>query len=1099
MVVFSLLLAASGIVLAAPPASSAMPTIVSLTFDNDTYSQYTLGYQQALQSHGVNATFYVNSGTVGTSSKYMTWSQLSSLTAAGSEIGGKTVDGTNLTTLSTSQQIAEICNDRQNIISHGITPFTFAYPAGAFSTTIEAEVQNCGYGNARTAGSLSPAGSTYAETLPPKNWLALRAYAPTGQVTLSNLESLVSGAVSHGGGWVPIVIQKVCSSTLDAANYSTCTSSSGWIDLGDLNTFLSWVQNAGQPGGAPTGTSFQAIGATARSVDTITPTTTISCNGSPCQTTTYIGTVQVTLQATDLGSGVASTHYTTDGSAPTLSSPAYTGSIPMTSSGTIQYRSWDNAGNIEPVHSQTLSIQQSADTTPPVTTISCNGSACQSTPYYQPVTVTLTATDNEPGGWGVAATYYTTDGSTPTTSSAVYTGPFTLKAPATVRFFSTDLAGNVEQVNTQQVQIETVVSLTFDDAYQNQWQYAVPLLQRDNMNGTFYAITSDDDGPYPCCMSWTELRTLQSQGDDVASHTIDHPNLTQISTSQVQQEVCGSRQDMLNNGIQDPESFAYPFGAYNSTVEGIVSQCGFVNSRQGGGISSSNTTPGPPYVETLPPKDPEAVRTIAVDGSNPIQLSDLENFVTAAAAQGGGWLPITFHDVCDASAADYSNCMSTYGPIQDTVLGQFLAWLQNAGQSGGAPAGATVETMRWAMNTVNGPDTTPPQTTALCNGSPCQNSPYGGSVSVSLSSSDARGVGVRNVYYTTDGSTPTTSSPAYQTPLILLHTTTIKYFAVDNAGNAEPVETTTVQVGSNPSPVIAAAGDIACDPSQPDFNGGNGTTTDCRMLATSKLLVGADAVFAVGDEQYFCGGTYLQSYDPTWGVFKSITYPAPGDHDLDTSGGTNCPSTSGAGYQQYFSSTAGVSGSAAPSVVNTDPNTGYYSFNLGTWHIIALNTGACENNPNFCAAGSAQEQWLKNDLAGDTASCTLAYMSAPRFASNGNGGFSYMQAIWQDLYNGGADVALGGHDHWYERFQPLNANGSYDPNYGVTQFVVGTGGQGLMTPGTQMPTSVVLSNAAHGVLQMTLNNGSYSWRFLSDTDGTITDSGTAQCHGVPGS
>jgi hypothetical protein len=133
---------------------------------------------------------------------------------------------------------------------HGLRPVGFAYPAGAFNTTIETEVQSCGYGNARTAGSLSPAGPTYAETLPPKNWLALRAYAPGGQVTLANLESLVSGAASHGGGWVPAVMQKVCSQALDPANYATCTSASGWVDLADLNAFLSWVQNAGQAGGA---------------------------------------------------------------------------------------------------------------------------------------------------------------------------------------------------------------------------------------------------------------------------------------------------------------------------------------------------------------------------------------------------------------------------------------------------------------------------------------------------------------------------------------------------------------------------------------------------------------------------------------------------------------------------------------------------------------------------------------------------------------------------------------------------------------------------------------------------------------------------------
>jgi peptidoglycan/xylan/chitin deacetylase (PgdA/CDA1 family) len=168
-------------------------TYVSLTFDNGAISQYTLGYQQALGPHGIPGTFYINTGVMG-GSNHMSRSQLSALAAAGQEIGGKTVDGTSLTTQTAAQQIAEICNDRQALISHGLQPVGFAYPGGAFNATIEAEVQGCGYGNARTAGSLSPSGPTYAETVPPKNWLALRAYAPTGQVTLPNLESLVTRA-----------------------------------------------------------------------------------------------------------------------------------------------------------------------------------------------------------------------------------------------------------------------------------------------------------------------------------------------------------------------------------------------------------------------------------------------------------------------------------------------------------------------------------------------------------------------------------------------------------------------------------------------------------------------------------------------------------------------------------------------------------------------------------------------------------------------------------------------------------------------------------------------------------------------------------------
>ncbi|MCU1657206.1 MAG: putative xylanase/chitin deacetylase [Pseudonocardiales bacterium] len=244
---------------------------------------------------------------------------------------------------------------------------------------------------------------------------------------------------------------------------------------------------------------------------------------------------------------------------------------------------------------------------------------------------------------------------------------------------------------------QTVVSLTFDDAYENHFLYARPLLLTYGMTATFYVITSDSDRPYRCCMSWKELRILQADGNDIGSHTVTHPYVTHLTPSELTREVCDSRQVMLSNGIIDPQSFAYPFGTYDAAAERTVRRCRFTNARQGGGISPSNTTPGAPYAESLPPKDPYAVRTVAVDGSSPIQLTHLKRFVLAAAAHGGGWLPITFHQVCKADAADYGTCMSSYGPIQDTVLAQFLAWLGAAGKPGGAPARVVVRTMREAI------------------------------------------------------------------------------------------------------------------------------------------------------------------------------------------------------------------------------------------------------------------------------------------------------------------------------------------------------------------------------------------------------------------
>jgi peptidoglycan/xylan/chitin deacetylase (PgdA/CDA1 family) len=854
---------------------------------------------------------------------------------------------------------------------------------------------------------------------------------------------------------------------------------------------------------------------TAITADTIAPTTTISCNGSACSsspTNPYTSTVTVTLTATDLGSGLASTHYTTDGTTPTLSSPTYKGPFPLTGTATVQYASWDNAGNAEAAHSQTIVVEQGTDTTPPTTTISCNGAPCKSSGYTAPVTVTLTATDN-PGGVGVANTYYTTDGSTPTTSSTVYTGPFTVKQSTTVKFFSTDLAGNAEQPNSQAISFTTVVSLTFDDGIYNQYTLAFQhVLQPDNVNGTFFVnTTSINQGLAAGAMTWPQLTALNNAGNEIGGHTLSESNLTTDSTQTATNEVCQDRQNLLNHGFY-PTSFAYPFGSYNATAESIVQSCGYTSGRAAGGIDVGGPGAGPVYAEGLPPKDPFATRTAynAPTGNPPtapmLTLAGMEAAITGAAQNGGGWIQLVFHQICSQTYEpdNYSTCTGSWGPVELDTLSSLVAWLKNAGQSGGAPTGTVIKTV---SQVINGPDTQPPVTTLQCDGSPCQSSTYNGSTTVSLYPTDPGGSGVAATYYTTDGSTPTTSSPTYIQPFTINHTTTVKWFSVDNAGNVESVQTQTVTVQPNSDPVIGAAGDIACDPSAAGFNGGLGTATDCRAPYTAQLLTGMDAVFAMGDDQYTCGGltAFQQSFGPTWGVKRSIMYPVPGNQDLDTSGGTNCPSTPGAYYQQYFSTGGGWYGSPLPSVVNVDPNVNYYSFNLGTWHIIGLNTGMCEleeqygQQPTFCEAGSPMENWLKTDLASNTASCTLVFMQDPRWASNqsGDGGDSTYQQLWQDMYHGGVDVVLAGNDHWYERMAPLNASGAVDNTYGVREFVVGTGGAGLEQPGTQIATSQVLNNTTHGIIKMVLHNGSYDWQFINDGESSFTDSGTATCHPAP--
>lgn len=276
------------------------------------------------------------------------------------------------------------------------------------------------------------------------------------------------------------------------------------------------------------------------------------------------------------------------------------------------------------------------------------------------------------------------------------------------------------------------------------------------------------------------------------------------------------------------------------------------------------------------------------------------------------------------------------------------------------------------------------------------------------------------------------------------------------------------------SVTVAAAGDIACSPdSDPDYNGGQGTPTDCQMKATSDLILerGVDAVLTLGDNQYSQGrlGAFEGSYEKTWGRFKAATYPAPGNHEYYMDGAS--------GYYAYF-------GDAA-----RDPEKGYYSFDLGAWHLIALNSNC--DPVGGCGEGSKQLEWLKKDLAENQGKCTLAYWHHPRFSSGRHGSNGTYDSFWQVLTNAGAELALSGHDHNYERFAPQTPGGEATTE-GVRQFVVGTGGKGLRPIKKARDNSEVFVSDAFGVLFLTLNEGSYDWSFVS-TSGETLDSGTESC------
>ncbi len=277
-----------------------------------------------------------------------------------------------------------------------------------------------------------------------------------------------------------------------------------------------------------------------------------------------------------------------------------------------------------------------------------------------------------------------------------------------------------------------------------------------------------------------------------------------------------------------------------------------------------------------------------------------------------------------------------------------------------------------------------------------------------------------------------------------------------------------IVVGGLPSgsgssdPVLLAAGDIAsCD-----TQGDEQTAAILGRYPTA-------AIATLGDNAYPHGtaAAFQNCYAPSWGQFRDRTHPAVGNHDYDTAGAS--------GYFGYFGSAAG------------DPKKGWYSYDLGDWHVVVLNSNCSE--VGGCGAGSAQEQWLRADLAAHPSTCTLAYWHHPRFTSGWVGNDAETATLWGVLQSYGADLVMSGHAHNYERFAPQNSSGAADPA-GLREIVVGTGGEGLEVLGARAANSVVVNAVTLGVLKLTLHPTSYDWDFLPVAGQTFTDAGSAECN-----
>ena len=307
--------------------------------------------------------------------------------------------------------------------------------------------------------------------------------------------------------------------------------------------------------------------------------------------------------------------------------------------------------------------------------------------------------------------------------------------------------------------------------------------------------------------------------------------------------------------------------------------------------------------------------------------------------------------------------------------------------------------------------------------------------------------------------TPATGATGSATVTVRIHDTG----GVANGGaDTSAPQTFFVTVSAPGDVVLVGAGDIA--------DGGAGAGQTAALIAA----LPAATVFTVGDNAYPEGtaSDFATKYDPTWGPFKARTHPSVGNHDW-----TN----RNAGFFPYFGA------------ANVGSPNGYYSYDLGAfWHVIVLNTEIAYG------AGSTQELWLRADLAANASKNVVAYFHRPRFSSdNVHGTEVAAGAIWDALYEYGADLVLNGHAHWFERFAPQTPAGVADATHGIRQLTCGTGGGSRYALGTLDANSEVHDGSTWGVCKITLHETSYDWQFIPVAGGGFTDSGTTAVHAAP--
>jgi hypothetical protein len=559
-------------------------------------------------------------------------------------------------------------------------------------------------------------------------------------------------------------------------------------------------------------------------IDTIAPTSSIACDGSTCSTSLYTAAVTVTLSATDAQSGVDVIRYTLDGSDPTASSTAYSGPISVSETTMVKYRAWDTAGNVEVTKSQLVQVvQTSPDTEPPTSSISCNGGACSSGWYGDAVTVSLAATDADSG---VAAIRYTTDGSDPTVASPAYTAPFTVSATTTVKYRAWDNAGNVEATNSQLIQVDTEAptsAIACDGAScSNGWHggpVSVSLSATDTGSGVAtIRYTIDGSDPTVASPDYTAPFTV-SATTTVKYRAWDNAgNLEATNSELIQIDTTAPTSAIKCNGSTCSSSTYSAAVTVTLSATDAASGVAVIRYTLDGSDPTASSTA---YSDPITVSETTTVKYRAWDNAGNVEATNSQLVqvvqsvpdteaptssiacnlspcssawygspvsVTLSAADGGSGVAAIRYTTDGSDPTTASPTYTAPFTVSATTTVKYRAW-DNAGN---------VEATNSQLIQI---DATAPVSSITCNGSTCSTGWYNASVTVALSATDAQS-GVAVIRYTTDGSDPTTASPAYIGPFIVSAVTTVKYRAWDNAGNVEATKSQSIRIDTT-APTVA--------------------------------------------------------------------------------------------------------------------------------------------------------------------------------------------------------------------------------------------------------------------------------------------------------